>query len=180
MSYPHIKGKVDPNGQVPLSCNAGITMSDYPAQMTSTKEIVEILLRHGPGVTFCKEDWADAYSGLMANWKRAVIMNVFQSMCMSGLRTSAYKWWNGEACTLWTGISECDDKQGMSCCRSLTFGCGSSPGIYHIVSSVVKVAALAREELQLRDTFQVLDDCGHIGIWADTKAFRERDTSRGG
>ena len=66
---------------------------------------------------------------------------------------------------------ECDDKQGMSCCRSLTFGCGSSPGIYHIVSSVVKVTALAREELQLRDTYQVLDDCGHIGLWADTKAF---------
>ena len=65
MSYPHIKG-TDPNGQVPLSCNAGIRMKDYPALMTSTKEIVEILLRHGPGVTFCKQDWADAYSGLMA------------------------------------------------------------------------------------------------------------------
>ena len=69
MSYPHIKGKVDPNGQVPLSCNAGISMSDYPAQMTSTKEIVEILLRHGPGVTFCKQDWADAYSELMTNFR---------------------------------------------------------------------------------------------------------------
>ena len=70
MSYPHIKGKVDPKGSVPLSCNSGIEMSNYPAEMNSTKEIVEILLRHRPGVTFCKQDWADAYSELEASLRR--------------------------------------------------------------------------------------------------------------
>ena len=64
MSYPHLKGVLDPKGTVPLSCNAGIDMKKFPAEMTSTKKIVEILLRHGPGVTFCKQDWADAYSEL--------------------------------------------------------------------------------------------------------------------
>ena len=39
------------------------------------------------------------------------------------------------------------------------------------MSSVVKTTALARELLQLRNTYQVLDDCGHIGLWADTRAF---------
>ena len=61
MSHPHLKGDVKVFGSVPLSCNASIENKDFPAYMTSTREIVEILLRHGPGVTFCKQDWADAY-----------------------------------------------------------------------------------------------------------------------
>ena len=47
----------------------------------------------------------------------------------------------------------------------------SSPGIYHRVSSVVKMAALAKESLQKKNTFQVLDDCGYLGKMRDTVAF---------
>ena len=59
----------------------------------------------------------------------------------------------------------------MSYCRSLTFGMASSPGLYHLVSSVVKEVALAKEGLQLRDSYQVLDDCGFIGPGPDTIRF---------
>ena len=55
--------------------------------------------------------------------------------------------------------------------RSLTFGMSSSPGIYHRVSSVVKMTALARESLHKKNTFQVLDDCGYLGRRQDTVAF---------
>ena len=55
--------------------------------------------------------------------------------------------------------------------RSLTFGCGSSPGLYTVVSSVVKEAAIAREGLLSKDTYQVLDDCGMIGDWDDVSRF---------
>ena len=55
--------------------------------------------------------------------------------------------------------------------RSVTFGCGSSPGIYTTVSSVVKEAAIAKEELLEKDSYQVLDDCGMIGEWNDVSRF---------
>ncbi len=61
MSHPHLKGKLDVYGTVPLSCNASIEKKNFPAEMSSTRDIVEILLRHGPGASFCKQDWADAY-----------------------------------------------------------------------------------------------------------------------
>ena len=61
MSHPHLKGKPEVFGSIPLSCNASIEKKDYPAEMSSTRDIVEILLHHGPGVSFCKQDWADAY-----------------------------------------------------------------------------------------------------------------------
>lgn len=64
MSFPHIRGKVNPEGDVPLSCNSTIDMKAFPAKMSSTKDILQILLRHGPGVAFCKQDWADAVSRL--------------------------------------------------------------------------------------------------------------------
>ena len=55
MSYPHLHGKPDVFGSVPLSCNAGIKAKDFPAEMSSTRSVVEILLRQGPGTTFCKQ-----------------------------------------------------------------------------------------------------------------------------
>ena len=70
MSFPHIRGKVDPEGDVPLSCNSTIDMKAFPAKMSSTKDILQILLRHGPGVAFCKQDWADAVSRLNDSWVR--------------------------------------------------------------------------------------------------------------
>ena len=57
------------------------------------------------------------------------------------------------------------------CYRSLTFGMASSPGIYHLVSSVVKEAALAKENLPRRNSYQVLDDCGYIGPRHHTSGF---------
>ena len=47
----------------------------------------------------------------------------------------------------------------------------SSPGIYHLVSSVVKMVALAKEGLPKKNTYQVLDDCGYIGQRRDTVGF---------
>ena len=58
MSYPHIKKEeVNVFGTVPLSCNASIDMDCFPAQMTTTGEIVEKMLRFGDKVHFCKQDW---------------------------------------------------------------------------------------------------------------------------
>ena len=47
----------------------------------------------------------------------------------------------------------------------------SSPGIYDLVSRVVKVIALSKEELPVNNSYQVLDDCGYIGLERDTMAF---------
>ena len=60
---------------------------------------------------------------------------------------------------------------GVKCYRSLTFGMSSSPGIYHLVSSVVKEAALAKEGLPRRNSYQVLDDCGYVGPRHHTSGF---------
>ena len=61
MSYPHIKGKPKVFGEIPLSCNSSIDKKRFPAEMSSTRDIMMTLLRHGPGVSFCKQDWADAF-----------------------------------------------------------------------------------------------------------------------
>ena len=55
MSYPHLHGKPNVFGSVPLSCNSGIDAKSFPAEMSSTRDVVEILLRQGPGATFCKQ-----------------------------------------------------------------------------------------------------------------------------
>ena len=55
MSFPHSRDKPQIYGSVPLSCNASIEKRDYPAEMSSTKDVVKMLLRHGPGVAFCKQ-----------------------------------------------------------------------------------------------------------------------------
>ena len=55
MSYPHLRGEPKVFGSVPLSCNAGIRAKDFPAEMSGTRSVVEILLRQGPGTTFCKQ-----------------------------------------------------------------------------------------------------------------------------
>ena len=47
----------------------------------------------------------------------------------------------------------------------------SSPGIYDLVSRVVKVIALSKEKLPVKNSYQVLDDCGYIGERKDTVAF---------
>ena len=60
MSFPHHKGpkeEIKVFGDVPLSCNASIDMDLYPAQMTTTGEVVEKMLRFGSQVHFCKQDW---------------------------------------------------------------------------------------------------------------------------
>ena len=55
MSFPHSRDKPQVYGSVPLSCNASIEKKDFPAEMSSTKDVVKMLLRHGPGVAFCKQ-----------------------------------------------------------------------------------------------------------------------------
>ena len=55
MSYPHLPGKPNVFGSEPLSCNASIDASEFPAAMSSTRDVVDIILRHGPGTTFCKQ-----------------------------------------------------------------------------------------------------------------------------
>ena len=58
MSFPHHrKEDVKVFGSVPLSCNASIDMDLFPAQMTTTGEVVEKMLRFGGKVHFCKQDW---------------------------------------------------------------------------------------------------------------------------
>ena len=58
MSFPHHrKEEVKVFGSVPISCNASIDMDLFPAQMTTTGEVVEKLLRFGGNVHFCKQDW---------------------------------------------------------------------------------------------------------------------------
>ena len=49
----------------------------------------------------------------------------------------------------------------------------SSPGIYHTVSSVVKMTALARSGIQKKDSYQVLDDCGVVGPPGKVNTFHE-------
>ena len=132
MSYPHLPGKPKVDGDIPLSCNASIDKKLFPAEMSSTRDIVLTLLRHGPNVTFCKQDWADAYKHVHVQ-KDDIRLQVVE----------------------WGGMFFID--------RSLTFGMASSPGIYHLVSSVVKMSALAKEKLPKKNSYQVLDDCGYIG-----------------
>ena len=55
MSFPHLHGKPEVFGSVSLSCNSGINAKSFPAEMSSTRDVVEILLRQGPGTTFCKQ-----------------------------------------------------------------------------------------------------------------------------
>ena len=140
MSHPHLPGKPVVFGDVPISCNASIDKSAFPAEMSSTKDIILALLRHGPGVTFCKQDWADAYKHVHVR-QEDIRLQVVE----------------------WGGMFFID--------RSLTFGMSSSPGIYHLVSSVVKRVALSLENLPLRNTYQVLDDCGYIGQRHHTVGF---------
>ena len=140
MSYPHIKPKPKVFGDVPISCNASIEKSEFPAEMSSTKDIVLTLLRHGPGVSFCKQDWADAYKHVHVR-EEDIRLQVVE----------------------WGGMYFID--------RSLTFGMASSPGLYHLVSSVVKAIGLAKEKLPKKNSYQVLDDCGYIGPRQHTVGF---------
>ena len=49
----------------------------------------------------------------------------------------------------------------------------SSPGLYDIVSSVVKMKALARSGILKKDSYQVLDDCGVVGAPGKVNTFHE-------
>ena len=60
-SFPHAKGEVDVNGQVPLSGNAGINADDFPAPTDGMGHILDLMWRACPGCCFTKADWPDAY-----------------------------------------------------------------------------------------------------------------------
>ena len=65
MSHPHVdKDKVDLNGDRGMSCNSSIKVKDFPAVMSTAGDVLLILLRYGPGVSMCKQDWADAYKNI--------------------------------------------------------------------------------------------------------------------
>ena len=61
MSFPHLGKEVKITGDVPMSPNSGIELSDFPSKMSGTSDILAILTRHGPGAVMTKQDWSDAY-----------------------------------------------------------------------------------------------------------------------
>ena len=60
LSWPYAT-YVDLFGDIPISVNAGIDMSQYPTVMTSIEKVLERINAVGPSAYLVKQDWSDAY-----------------------------------------------------------------------------------------------------------------------
>ena len=60
LSWPYATF-VDLFGDIPVSVNAGIDMSQYPTAMTSIEKVLERINEVGPSAYLVKQDWSDAY-----------------------------------------------------------------------------------------------------------------------
>ena len=60
LSWPYAT-YVDLFGDIPISVNAGIDMSQYPTTMTSIEKVLERINAVGPNAYLVKQDWSDAY-----------------------------------------------------------------------------------------------------------------------
>ena len=59
MSHPHLdKAEIEVFGTRPISCNASIDKACYPAKMSSNRDVLEMILRHGKGFFVSKQDWS--------------------------------------------------------------------------------------------------------------------------
>merc|ERR1711923_669463 len=62
LSSPHFDEEQPPG--TPLSVNAGINKEEYPAKMSNTASMLEVLDQVGAPAEFSKIDWVSAYKHL--------------------------------------------------------------------------------------------------------------------
>ena len=66
-SYPHYRRDQKLPEGTPISMNAGINKKEFPAIMSTFRDVNEALMRAGRGAIFAKVDWESAYKRKWSN-----------------------------------------------------------------------------------------------------------------